>query len=115
MAHSVVAPFGDCTAMLVSVKVENLGSAARKLAWVEQWGRLGARVRSNGADDTMRGYRHSIERSASTGGGTILLDTVMSPAAGTALSGSISTVLTVLSWIFVGIHSRRALPSPVCA
>ena len=34
---------------------------------------------------------------------------------GTALSGSISTVLTGLSWICVGIHSRRALPSPVCA
>ena len=34
---------------------------------------------------------------------------------GTTLSGSISTVLTVLSWICVGIHSRRALPSPVCA
>ena len=33
----------------------------------------------------------------------------------TALSGSISTVLTILSWICVGIHSRRALPSPVCA
>ena len=36
-------------------------------------------------------------------------------ATGTALSGSISTILTVLSWICVGIHSRRALPSPVCA
>ena len=34
---------------------------------------------------------------------------------GTALSGSISTVFTVLSWICVGIHSRRALPCPVCA
>ena len=34
---------------------------------------------------------------------------------GTALSGSISTVLTGLSWICVGIHSRRALPTPVCA
>ena len=34
---------------------------------------------------------------------------------GTALSGSISTVLTGLSWICVGIHSRRALPYPVCA
>ena len=34
---------------------------------------------------------------------------------GTALSGSISTVLTVLSWICVGTHSRRALPTPVCA
>ena len=33
----------------------------------------------------------------------------------TALSGSISTVSTVLSWICVGIHSRRALPCPVCA
>ena len=33
----------------------------------------------------------------------------------TALSGSISTVLTVWSWICLGIHSRRALPSPVCA
>ena len=33
----------------------------------------------------------------------------------TALSGSIPTVLTGLSWICVGIHSRRALPSPVCA
>ena len=34
---------------------------------------------------------------------------------GTALSGSISTVLTVWSWISVGIHSLRALPCPVCA
>ena len=34
---------------------------------------------------------------------------------GTALSGSISTGLTGLSWICVGIHSRRALPPPVCA
>ena len=33
----------------------------------------------------------------------------------TALSGSISTVWTGLSWICVGINSRRALPSPVCA
>ena len=33
----------------------------------------------------------------------------------TALSGSISTVLTVLSWICAGIHRRRALSSPVCA
>ena len=33
----------------------------------------------------------------------------------TALSGSISTVLTGVSWICVGIHSRRALPCPVCA
>ena len=33
----------------------------------------------------------------------------------TALSSSISTVLTGLSWIHVGVHSRRALPSPVCA
>ena len=36
-------------------------------------------------------------------------------AQGTALSGSISTVSTVLSWNCVGIHNRRALPSPVCA
>ena len=34
---------------------------------------------------------------------------------GTPLSGSISTVSTGLSWICVGIHSRRALPFPVCA
>ena len=34
---------------------------------------------------------------------------------GTALSGSIFTVSTVLSWICAGMHSRRALPSPVCA
>ena len=34
---------------------------------------------------------------------------------GTPLSGSISTVLTGLSWICVGIHSRRVLPCPVCA
>ena len=34
---------------------------------------------------------------------------------GTSLSGSISTVLTALSWICVCIHSRRALPCPVCA
>ena len=39
----------------------------------------------------------------------------VSMVAGTALFGSISTVLTVLSWICVGIHSRRALPSPACA
>ena len=26
-----------------------------------------------------------------------------------------STVLTVLSWIHLGMHSRRALPCPVCA
>ena len=81
VAHSVVAPFGDGTTMLVSVKVENLGPATRNLSWVEQWGRLGARVRSNGVDDTMRGYRHSIAHSASKGGGTILLDTVTNPAA----------------------------------
>ena len=35
--------------------------------------------------------------------------------AGTALSGPISTLLTVLSWIYVGIHMCKALPSPVCA
>ena len=34
---------------------------------------------------------------------------------GTSLSGSISTILTVLSWICVGIHMCKALPSPVCA
>ena len=34
---------------------------------------------------------------------------------GTVLSGSISTVSTVLSWICVGIHSHRALPCPVSA
>ena len=32
-----------------------------------------------------------------------------------ALSGSISTVSSGLSWICVGIHRRRALPCPVCA
>ena len=36
-------------------------------------------------------------------------------AACTSLSGSISTILTVLSWICVGIHMCGALPSPVCA
>ena len=33
----------------------------------------------------------------------------------TALSSSISTVLTVLSWICAGIYMCGALPSPVCA
>ena len=33
----------------------------------------------------------------------------------TSLSGSISTILTVLSWICAGIHTCGALPSPVCA
>ena len=33
---------------------------------------------------------------------------------GTSLSGSISTGLTILSWICVGIHRCGALPSPVC-
>ena len=50
----------------------------------------------------------------------VLYTDVYSPGAGgcppgTSLSGPISTVLTVLSWICVGIHSRRVLPSPVCA
>ena len=36
-------------------------------------------------------------------------------AQGTALSGSISTVLTLLSWICAGISMCGALPSPVCA
>jgi hypothetical protein len=85
VTHSVVAPHGDGTAMLISVKVENLGPTSRTLEWVEQWGRLGALVGSrgwsNGTDDTMRGYHHSIKRSASKGGGTILLDTVTSPTA----------------------------------
>ena len=46
------------------------------------------------------------------------LDEAFDPAKGsegTALSGSISTVLTVLSWICVGIHRCGVLPSPVCA
>ena len=33
----------------------------------------------------------------------------------TALSGPIFTILTVLSWICVGIHMCGALPCPVCA
>ena len=33
----------------------------------------------------------------------------------TSLSGSISTILTVLSWICTGIYICRALPSPVSA
>ena len=37
------------------------------------------------------------------------------PAEGTSLSGSISTILTVLNWICVGIHRCGALPSPVLA
>ena len=43
------------------------------------------------------------------------LDWEGSNTTSTALSGSISTVLTGLSWIYVGVYSRRALPSPVCA
>ena len=35
--------------------------------------------------------------------------------AGTSLSGSISTILTVSSWICAGIYMCGALPSPVCA
>ena len=34
---------------------------------------------------------------------------------GTALSGSVSTILTILSWISAGISMCGALPSPVCA
>ena len=37
------------------------------------------------------------------------------PATGTSLSGSLSTILTVLSWICAGIYMCGALPSPVCA
>ena len=36
-------------------------------------------------------------------------------AMGTSLSGSISTILIVLSWGFVSMHTCGALPSPVCA
>ena len=50
-----------------------------------------------------------------TDGTTAFSDQRVSGSPGTALSGSISTVLTGLSWICVGIHSRRALPAPVCA
>ena len=34
---------------------------------------------------------------------------------GTSLSGSISTILTIWSWICAGIYMCGALPSPVCA
>ena len=34
---------------------------------------------------------------------------------GTALSGSILTILTILSWIYAGIYMCGALPCPVCA
>ena len=34
---------------------------------------------------------------------------------GTTLSGSISTILIVLSWGFVSIHTCGVLPYPVCA
>ena len=33
----------------------------------------------------------------------------------TSLSGSISTILTILSWICAGIYMCGALPSPACA
>ena len=33
----------------------------------------------------------------------------------TSLSGSIFTILAVLSWICVGIHMYLALSSPICA
>ena len=36
-------------------------------------------------------------------------------ASGMSLSGSISTILTVLSWLCVSIHMCGALPCPVCA
>ena len=36
-------------------------------------------------------------------------------APGTSLSGSVSTILTALSWICAGICMCGALPSPVCA
>ena len=34
---------------------------------------------------------------------------------GTSLPGSISTILTVWSWICMSIHGRGTLPSPVLA
>ena len=34
---------------------------------------------------------------------------------GTSLSGSISTILTIWSWICAGVYMCGALPSPVCA
>ena len=33
----------------------------------------------------------------------------------TSLFGSISTILTILSWICAGVYMCGALPSPVCA
>ena len=49
---------------------------------------------------------------------TIAFSAAVEPLAsppGTALSGPISTIWTVLSWIRVGTHMCGALPSPVCA
>ena len=45
----------------------------------------------------------------------IVVHRLLTASIGTALSGSISTVLTGWSWICLGIHSRRALLYPVCA
>ena len=53
-----------------------------------------------------------------TNGLTLLggIDTLMAERmVSTALSGPIFTILTVLSWICVGIHMCGALPSPVLA
>ena len=35
--------------------------------------------------------------------------------AGTSPSGPIFTVLTALSWVWVGMRGHKVLPSPVCA
>ena len=62
----------------------------------------------------------------SVAGGDVLSVTVAAPPVskctvelqqhcGTMTSTSFWTILTVLSWIYVGIHRCRALPSPVCA
>ena len=44
-----------------------------------------------------------------------LTDTDESVSVGTSLSGSNSTILTILSWICAGIYMCGARPSPVCA
>ena len=60
----------------------------------------------------MRDQLELLDEMVETG---VVATVVKVAAMGTALSGSISTVLTVLSWICVGIHSRRALLCPLCA
>ena len=59
--------------------------------------------------------RASLSAMPSLPSGDALHDEILAIFKRTSLSGPISTILTVLSWVCAGIYMCGALPCPVCA